>query len=164
MNNKIQTYYVDYEAAKLLKKLGFNVSCELYYEWYPHFHHLPLTEDEEYEMESEGRKDEIVYKELIQRMYNTNEQFKKSKHCSCPSLDITRDWILDNFNIFISPRPYWMEDNMSWICEIWKIVDKKYMRHIKDLMYKENNISALADGIEYALNYINSHKNERKKD
>jgi len=163
MNNKIQTYYVDYNAAKLLRKFGFNVPCEFYYEWYPHFCGEPLGCDEEYELTSEGRKDEITYKELIQRMYNTNDSFSSKKHCSCPSLDIVRDWLLENFNIYISPKPSPKDNKIFWLCEIWKIHDE-YIELFKTLPYNKTNIKALADGIEYVLDYLNKHKNERKKD
>ena len=164
MNNKVQTYYVDYNAAKLLRKFGFNVPCEFYYEWYPHFCGEPLGCDEEYELTSEGRKDEITYKELIQRMYNTNDSFSSKKHCSCPSLDIVRDWLLENFNIYISPLPYWDDNNnMVWMCKVFKIRDNK-LNLLQTIVYKKTNIKALADGIEYVLDYLNKHKNERKKD
>ena len=46
MNNKIETYFVDYPAALKLKKLGFNVPCDLYFEWFPHYNDKPLSFDE----------------------------------------------------------------------------------------------------------------------
>ena len=164
MNNKIQPFYVDYKCAKKLRALGFDVPCELFYEWFPHFLGEPLSFDDECELKSEGRENEITYKELIQKMYNTNDSFKSKKNCSCPSLDIVREWLLVNFNIHISPNPSPKDNHMYWLCNIWRIHGDDYMELLKIIMYKRNNHQALADGIEWAINYlIENKKNEARK-
>lgn len=153
MNNKIDTYFVDYNAALILKKIGFDVPCDLFYQWHPHYKNKPLSFDEECELKDEGKENEITYKELVQRMYNINSDLNYSKNCSCPEIYKVVDWILENHNIFIDAKPYWCEDGMMWMFETYYLTDTHW-KPIKCTTCKENKIQALADGIEYVLDLI----------
>jgi len=157
MNNKIDTYFVDYNAALILKKIGFNVPCDLFYQWHPHYKNKPLSFDEECELKDEGKENEITYKELVQRMYNTNFEFNHLNNCSCPEIYKVVDWILENYNIFIDAKPYWCEDGMMWMFETYYLTDTHW-KPIKCTTSKENKIQALADGIEYILDLIVTNK------
>ena len=157
MNNNIETYFVDYPSALKLKKIGFDVACDLYFEWYPHYNGEPISFDEECELKDEGKSSLITYKELVQRMYNTNSNLKYSKNCSCPEIYKVADWILENYNIFIDAKPYWCEDGMMWLFEVYYLMDTRW-KPIKCITAKETKIHALADGIEYVLDLIVTNK------
>jgi len=157
MNNKIETYFVDYPSALKLKKIGFDVACDLYFEWYPHYNGEPISFDEECELKDEGKSNLITYKELVQRMYNTNSKLKYSKNCSCPEIYKVTDWILENYNIFIDAKPYWCEDGIMWLFEAYYLMDTHW-KPIKSITAKTSKIHALADGIEYVLNLIVTNK------
>jgi hypothetical protein len=157
MINKILTYYVDYPTAKLLRKFGFNVPCELYYEWYPHYKGEPLSFDDECELKSEGKEKEIKYKALIQKMYNTNTSLGYEKNCSCPSLEVVRSWVLKNFNISFVIKPYYDSENkLLWKSEIYSIKEKT-IDLVTALYYGKTDTKILADSIEYALILIREY-------
>ena len=166
MINKILTYYVDYPTAKLLKKFGFNVPCDLFLEWYPHYKGEALSFDDECDLRSEGKGKEIEYKPLIQRMYNTNTSFSvNEKNCSCPSLEIVRSWVLKNFNISFVIKPYYDSNNkLLWQSEIYSIKEKT-IDLVTTLYYGKTDTKILADSIEYALILIKEYlkNNEKNK-
>lgn len=165
MINKILTYYVDYPTAKLLRKFGFNVPCELYYEWYPHYKGEPLSFDDECELKSEGKGKEIKYKALIQKMYNKNTSLGYEKNCSCPSLEVVRSWVLKNFNISFVITPYYDSENkLLWKSEIYSIKEKT-IDLVTALYYGKTDTKILADSIEYALILIRGYleNNEEKQ-
>ena len=164
MINKILTYYVDYPTAKLLRKFGFNVPCELYYEWYPHYKGEPLSFDDECELKSEGKEKEIKYKPLIQKMYNKNTSLGYEKNCSCPSLEVVRSWVLKNFNISFVIKPYYDSENkLLWKSEIYSIKEKT-IDLVTALYYGKTDTKILADSIEYALILIRGYlKNNEEK-
>ena len=121
MNNKIDTYFVDYNAALILKKIGFDVPCDLFYQWHPHYKNKPLSFDEKCELKDEGKENEITYKELVQRMYNINSDLNYSKNCSCPEIYKVVDWILENYNIFIDAKMAGaqnLHDVENWMSDI----------------------------------------------
>ena len=164
MINKILTYYVDYPTAKLLRKFGFNVLCELYYEWYPHYKGEPLSFDDECELKSEGKGKEIKYKALIQKMYNINTSLGYEKNCSCPSLEVVRSWVLKNFNISFVIKPYYDSENkLLWKSEIYSIKEKT-IDLVTALYYGKTDTKILADSIQYALILIREYlKNNEEK-
>lgn len=163
MINNIHDYYVDYPNALKLKKLGFNVNCELFFEWYPHYKGNPLSFDDECELKSEGKGKSIRYKELVQRMFNNNEHLKNKNSCSAPFLHTVSDWILENYNIFIDTKPYWCEDGMMWMFETYYLTDTHWVP-IKCTTAKKSKQQALADGIEYILDLLitGNHKKYAK--
>lgn len=163
MTNKILTYYIDYPTAKLLRTLGFNVPCDLFWEWYPHYKGQALSFDDECDLKSEGKEKEITYKAIIQRMYNTNTSFSvNKKNCSCPSLEIVRSWILKNFNITFVIKPYFdSHQQLLWQSEIY-LISEKDINLMTILYYGKSDTKILADSIQYALREIKEQLKNNK--
>ena len=77
---------LDYETCKLLKEAGFDEPCEYLYETAIRHNGEDLSFDDEMDLKSEGRGNEIEYIEggQIGNMYNRNS-FDVMEDCKCVS-------------------------------------------------------------------------------
>ena len=91
---RITDDYVSFETAKLLKEKGFKEMCEYLYGTAFMHNGRHIDEDEEFELNSEGRGDEIKLIEggMIYNLWNRND--KRNKHeCSRPSFNVVLNWL-----------------------------------------------------------------------
>jgi len=121
MTNVILNGYVGLDTAKILKKLGFNMICDACWSMYPHFKGEPLGNDEEYELRSEGRDNEITYEPYCECGINTNNAMWKNEDIwACPKIDTVVDWLYHTFDIYVNTKPY-MSSVIQWVGEIYNI-------------------------------------------
>ena len=93
--------YVSYETAKLLKEKGFREWCSHCYGVDVRYKGNPIDEDEEFELKSEGKEDEIEYVDGG-RLYNSMwDNSDESKIYAAPTLAIAIKWIREIHNIQI---------------------------------------------------------------
>lgn len=152
--NKIDKYYLNYNKCMKLKERGFDVYCNKFYGHYPHHNGEPLGSDEEYELRSEGKGNEITYEIINQTLYNKNSELNKES-CSCPEINTVIDWIFENLNIVLTVIPYWNEDELAWLCKVNHIKDG-YIELMKTLLPFDNRYKAYAEGIKWTLDNINN--------
>ena len=96
---------LDYETCKLLKEAGFDEPCEHLYETAIRHNGEDLSFDDEMDLKSEGRGNEIEYIEggQIGNMYNRNS-FDVMEDCKCvsaPDIYEVMRWFRRKHNINI---------------------------------------------------------------
>lgn len=104
---KITEDYVSFETAKLLKEKGFKEMCDSLYGLAYMHNGKYIDEDEEYELESEGRGSEIELVEggMVYNLWHTNN--KDSKHeYSRPTLQRAMKWLRKEHSLHIITLPY----------------------------------------------------------
>lgn len=113
--------YVGFETAKLLKQIGFNVICNACWSMYPHFEGEPLGCDEEYELISNGRENEITYEPYFQMGVNSNNAMWKNQDIwTCPKIEDVIIWFLHTYDIYVVANPY-IDKGLYWKGEIQTI-------------------------------------------
>lgn len=103
--------YVSLETAKMLKQLGFDWMCPSMYGMDARHNGRQIDEDEEYELKSSGRVDEIEYIDggTVYNIYNNN----KDPYCySRPTHAVAQRWLREvhhlHITIFSSSQESWM--------------------------------------------------------
>lgn len=98
--------YVTYEVAKLLKEKGFVEMCPSSYGTVYLHNGKPIDEDEQYELESEGKEDEIEAVEggAIYDFWNSNKQNEYGNIVSRPTLTVVTKWLRITHNIHVEIR------------------------------------------------------------
>lgn len=103
---KIQEAYVTYEVGMALKRVGFNEWCRLCYTTAIRHNGKDLSFDEELDLKSEGRANEIEYTPggwCEQHNNRNSEDFISSNQdcCSCPSQQVALRFLREVLNIFV---------------------------------------------------------------
>lgn len=89
--------YCTYETSLALKAHGYDEPCELYYTTAIRHNGVVLSLDDELDLKSEGRGDEIEYVHggYIGHAYNTSTQgWLGEFDCSCPYIQDVLDWMM----------------------------------------------------------------------
>lgn len=97
-----------YNLSMRLKKLGYNEGCHLLYTTAHRYHGEDLGLDEEYELRSEGKGDEIEYfpGEWIVDMWNKNDlDYISDDDCSAPIINDVIDWLESEHRVLVVVRP-----------------------------------------------------------
>lgn len=149
MKNKIDKYYLNYNKCMKLKKRGYNVFCDKLYGPYPHYNNEPLGSDEEYELRAEGKGNEIIYKVIDQSCFNKNSELDEES-CSCPEINDVIDWLLINWNVHITVKPYWNSEGLNWFGDVHYINDN-FIQLMHTITRCKHKYEAYAKCIEWVL-------------
>ena len=109
--------YVDFSTAKLLKEKGFKEWCSCAYGISVRHNGEEIDEDEEYELKSEGKGNEIEYVEggtLYGMNYDNSKDF--ASLYACPTQAMAMKWLREVHGLFISIG----NDDLNWC---WQILD-----------------------------------------
>ena len=137
-----------YEVSKLLKEKGFKEWCTHCYSDMPTHNGEYLGCDEEYELEAEGRGDEIVWIEggMLHHLNSRNDDAATA----CPTHQMASDWLRENYDLHIIAFPYKADKERKWCCYVYKTFNllgyEKYINETLD-SYKE----AVEAALKYAL-------------
>ena len=135
MEGLILEGYVGLDTAKILKKLGFNMICDACWSMYPHFNGEPLGSDEQYELEAEGRANEITYEPYCQTGFNSNNAMWKNQDIwSCPKIEDVIGWLYHTYDIYVNATPY-ITHGIQWIGEIHNILSSDSISVFKKYGY-----------------------------
>lgn len=98
--------YVSYEVAKLLKEKGFVEMCPSSYGTAYLHNGKPIDEDEQYELESEGKENEIEKVEggAIFDFWNSNKENEYGNIVSRPTLTVVTKWLRNVHKMHIEIR------------------------------------------------------------
>jgi len=112
-NNKIKESICSFEISKLLKEMGFDEMCRN--EYIPSYIHNGeiIDEDEEFELKSEGRGDEIEIIEggILIEQWNKNSTNQASEY-SAPTLQMAIDWLEQTHKIYITTQVFYDNTNV----------------------------------------------------
>lgn len=158
--------YCSYEASMLLRQLGFDDICDNMYGLGIFHNGEYLDFDEECELKSEGRENEIEYVPggwVYGHMYtrNSDDYCQTEGSCSMPRYDQALDFLLNRYGIHVfvmfdkrdSSKWHWcVEDSNS--CNLFQQSFEKY----------DNNRLALDAGIIEVAKSIIKTDNEDKHD
>lgn len=99
----IKERYCSYEVAKLLKEKGFRECCRYCYGTAIRHNGEDIDEDEEFELKSEGRADEIEYIKggILHNLYYDNGKSFGKDVCATPTHQMACDWLREEKGILI---------------------------------------------------------------
>ena len=103
----IKERYCSYEVARLLKEKGFRENCRYCYGTAVRHNGEDIDEDEEFELKSEGRADEIEYIKggiLHNLYYDNGKSFGKDVYATSTH-QMACDWLRKAYNIHIGINP-----------------------------------------------------------
>ena len=105
----IEEVYVSFETAKLLKEKGFREMCDCGYGISVRHNGEEIDEDEEYELKSEGKGNEIEYVDggHLYRICCDNS-FSDTLY-ACPTQTRVMAWLRKEQNLFIEIQCYGCE-------------------------------------------------------
>ena len=103
----IEERYCSYEVAKILKEKGFREYCRYCYGTAIRHNGEDIDEDEEFELKSEGRADEIEYIKggILHNLYYDNGKSFGKDVCAAPTHQMACDWLREIHNICITIYP-----------------------------------------------------------
>lgn len=97
---------LDYETCELLKEIGFDDPCDLIYTTAIRHNGEDLSFDDEMDLKSEGREDEIEYVKggWCEGMYNRNsfDWVRDTENASAPDIYEAMRWLRRKHNINIT--------------------------------------------------------------
>lgn len=99
----IKERHCSYEVARLLKEKGFRECCRYCYGTAVRHNGEDIDEDEEFELKSEGRADEIEYIKggILHKLYCDNAKSFGKDLCATPTHQMALDWLREVHKIFI---------------------------------------------------------------
>jgi hypothetical protein len=100
----IKERYCSYEVARLLKEKGFSELCRYCYGTAVRHNGEDIDEDEEFELKSEGRADEIKYIKggILHNLYYDNGGLFGKDVCAAPTHQMACDWLGEVHGIYIT--------------------------------------------------------------
>ena len=155
-----------YPISMQLKKLGFNEPCDYLYTTAIRHNGEDLDSDEQYELEAEGRKDEIEYVPggWLDEHYNRNDfDYFSDETCSAPLLNDVVDWLEKEHGLIINATPSFgiefdeeyeiksVNALMGWHTIVYYADGQKPL-YIMDI--RKNRYEAIANGVEEALELL----------
>ena len=157
---------VSSETAKVLKDFGFDVLC-------PHCYGVAIMHngeylgcDEEYELRSEGRGDEIEYIDggMLYSMWFKNNDKEDHHVYAAPDIESVRKWFRDKYNLHITAMPYITVEGCMWMADVYTFSDEMYDKLPLTTMVCESYEEAVEKEILRLINYLkengrNSNKN-----
>lgn len=102
----IKERYCSYEVAKLLKEKGFRECCRYCYGTAIRHNGEDIDEDEEFELKSEGRADEIEYIKggILHNLYYDNGKSFGKDVCATPTHQMACDYVFETYGLWICPN------------------------------------------------------------
>lgn len=96
-----------YELSMLLKEKGFRERCRYCYGTAVRHNGEDIDEDEEFELKSEGRADEIEYIKggTLHNLYYDNDKSFGKDVCATPTHQMACDWLREVHHICITIYP-----------------------------------------------------------
>ena len=147
-----QIKIVSTDTAKLLKELGFDVTCPKCYGTAVLHNGEYISFDEECELKSEGRGDEIEYVDggmLYTIWFNNNDKEELNVY-SAPDIETVRKWFRDKHNLHITAMPYVTMEGCLWLSETYSFSDSIYSKlPITTMVHK-----TYEDAIEAEINKL----------
>ena len=145
---------VNFETAKLLKKVGFNFSIYNFYVQNNNKSKPYLTTGLDYDSDRDCKWDwnlnggESGFQSKIIPYPNDSNLI----YTSAPTQSLAQKWLRDKHNIYVTPLPSYTDDsdNKKFNCEIFKGKKLKLLEG----EYFKNYEEALEKGLLYALQMI----------
>ena len=96
-----------YELSMLLQEKGFKELCRYCYGTAVRHNGKDIDEDEEFELKSEGRADEIEYIKggVLHDLYYDNDKSFGKDVCAAPTHQTACDWLREIYHICITIYP-----------------------------------------------------------
>lgn len=141
-----------YELSMLLKEKGFRERCRYCYGTAVRHNGEDIDEDEEFELKSEGRADEIEYIKggTLHNLYYDNDKSFGKDVCATPTHQMACDWLYVKYGIFITTDVYLDElDGSKYIT--WKIY--VCTDDVKCIQGRNDKITDIHSAFELALKY-----------
>ena len=157
----IKERYCSYEVARLLKEKGFREWCRYCYGTAVRHNGADIDEDEEFELKSEGKANEIEYIKggILHNLYydNNDKSFGKDV-CAAPTHQMACDWLQETHNLFLKVGfGNDLKGEFLYMVDIYDMSDSTvYIRYepiVRADDYLENNPKTVGDAIEAALKY-----------
>ena len=148
---KITEDYVSFETAKLLKEKGFKEMCDSLYGLAYMHNGKYIDEDEEYELESEGRGSEIELVEggMVYDLWYDNNKDNKHEY-SRPTLQRAMKWLREEKGIAVIPVLSSVLDNEKFLWDIKIVVAETYDTYSQGWVYEKQE-AACDVAIKYCL-------------
>ena len=143
---------VSLEVAKLLKEKGFKEWCSYLYGTAVRHNGKDIDEDEEYELEAEGRGDEIEYVEGGNLYhFNCNNDKEDVNVWACPTQSLAMKWLREVHNLCIEPYRT-ASGYLFTVSKIWtgsELYSAKYCGDDED----SGQFTTWEGCVEYAIKY-----------
>ena len=141
--------YVSFETAKLLKEKGFKEMCDSLYGLAYMHNGKYIDEDEQYELESEGRGSEIELVEggMVYDFWYRNDKRVKHQY-SRPTLQRAMKWLRKIKGCPIEILWHWDSDNQ---CEEWYFRHHVELKEQPQIEYFDEPEQAAEAAIKYYL-------------
>ena len=134
--------YVSFETAKLLKEKGFKEMCDSLYGLAYMHNGKYIDEDEQYELESEGRGSEIELVEggMVYDFWYRNDKRVKHQY-SRPTLQRAMKWLRKIHNILIVVDYEWECDTTPYYFKIYRLDEngKPKQVPVKGVLYDKDD-------------------------
>lgn len=143
----------DYTVSLKLKEAGYDDGCECF--WTTDIRHNGeyLGSDEEFELECEGREDEIEYIPggRLEHHWNYNDDFSDNdESCSAPDIYDAIEWLRAYRGIIVETN-FSLEDNRFR----YTITVRRENKIIHSDVSWEEPIWAIKNALMYLITYIN---------
>lgn len=109
----IKERYCSYEVSRLLKEKGFREWCRYCYGTAVRHNGADIDEDEEFELKSDGKANEIEYIKggILHNLYYDNNGKFGEDACAAPTHQMACDWLREVHKIRITIISSHTEDN-----------------------------------------------------
>ena len=153
---------VTFETAKILKDFGFDIICPKCYGIAVMHNDGYLGCDEEYELRSEGRGDEIEYIDggRLYDMWFKNNDKEDHDVYAAPDIETVRKWFRDKYKLHITAMPYITVEGCLWMADVYTFNDEMYDKLPLTTMVCESYEEAVEKGINKTVNYLKKKEKE----
>lgn len=151
---------VSSETAKTLKDFGFDVVCPQCYGTAVMHNGEYLGCDEEYELRSEGRGDEIEYIDggMLYTMWFKNNDKEDHHVYAAPDIETVRKWFRDKYKLHITAMPYITVEGCFWLADVYTFNDEMYNKLPLTTMVCESYEEAVEKEILKLINYLKGNE------
>lgn len=146
----IEERYCSREVSMLLREKGFRECCRYCYGTAVRHNGEDIDEDEEFELKSEGRADEIEYIKggILHNLYCDNAESFGKDLCAAPTHQMACDWLGDIHDLHIIAYPYKRGNSKGWCCYVYKTYNL-----LGQERYVNETCNSCYEAIEAALKY-----------
>lgn len=145
--------YVSFETAKLLKEKGFRETCPYCYGLDVRHNGKHIDSDEEFELKSEGRENEIEYVDggHFYHLWSNNSD----NTYAASTLYVAMKWLrnVHKLHVEVVPHPFNFEHQDiqdGWACEVTHLSDLSYD---SDYKFFQKKYSTYEEACEAAIKY-----------
>ena len=124
--------YVSLETAKLLKEAGFKWGCDYMYGLAVRHNGKEIDEDEEYELKSRGKADEIEYVdggEVYRLYYDNTEDYNGYAR---PTLSMAQKWLREEKEIYAEAYISESHHAVVWMASVYQWEKRPLGRELRD--------------------------------